>query len=795
MLQDLENAPERSRQPRHRWTADMIHPLADQGEGKPASFVARAFSLDAVRGDECLRISALGVYRAFINGRRVGDDLLTPGWTCYDKRIAFQTYPVAALLRPGANRIEIWLADGWYRSQIMWRDEAIFNCWGDRIGALAEIASGDEVLLRTDGAWESGSLPILRSGIYFGEVYDARLENPPATAGVEVLEFDAGLLVAQECRPVRELTPFPARESWADRNGRTIYDFGQNAAGYVAFTVRGTAGARVLVEHSEIIDRDREIDNRNYRTAAARLEYVLKGDGIEAYRPHFTFQGFRYAAVTIEGDARLASIEFVPISSVSEATGRFECGNPLVNRLVENTLWSQRSNFVEIPTDCPQRDERLGWTGDAQVFAATACYLHDSHAFLRKYLREVMADQRPDGAVPHFSPDPTRLHPRARGDFAGSTGWGDAITIIPWVLWQHYGDRAVLAETLPAMVRWVDFVWSISGGPIVRPPSNWGGRGFTFGDWLQPVGDNRKPEPSIGDDCAATIYLYISCVLAAKAAAVVGDETVRTAMEARAAEVKRAFAEEFVTPSGRLGYNDQTSFALAFLWDLIPDEHVDAAKEYFRRAVELTDGKIGTGFIGTPAILPALVKIGAADLAEKVFLQLDVPGWLFQVERGATTIWERWDAIRADGTIYDPEMNSYNHYAYGAVCQWLFEAVAGFRPDPGLPGFRRIVFEPTVLPALGFVRASHDSAAGLVEAAWTVADGAVDYTFTVPAGAEGVLVLGPGYAGPSLDGEHLAPGADGRARRRLAPGTHRAAFRLAGSQARREENDNRRRKP
>ena len=690
------------------WTALMIHPLADDGVETPASFVATDFELAEVKGDETLRISALGLYRAFINGKRVGDDLLTPGWTCYDQRIAFQTYPVAGLLKPGTNRIEIWLADGWYRSQIMWGPEAILNCWGDKIGAIAELASGGQVVLETDAGWRSGRLPIEKSGMYFGEIYDARLEGKSADQGVEEIAFDTGLLLPQECEAVRELAPFPVRESWTDRKGRTIYDFGQNAAGYVVFKVRGVLGARVIVEHSEIVDGDREIDNRNYRTAEARIEYVLKGEGVEEFRPHFTFQGFRYAAVTVEGNAKLEAIEFVPISSVSDATASFECGDARVNQLVSNTIWSQRSNFIEIPTDCPQRDERLGWTGDAQVFAATACYLHDSHAFLRKYLREVMADQRENGAIPHFAPDPTRLHPLSRGDFAGSTGWGDAITVIPWVLWEHYGDREVLAETLPAMVRWVDFLWSISDGPIVRPPSNWGGYGFSFGDWLQPVGDNRKAEPNIGDDCAATIYLYISSVLTGKAATITGDEALARHISARADEVKEAFAREFITPSGRLGYNDQTSYALAFLWDMIPEEHVEAAKGYFRRAVELANRRIGTGFIGTPAILPALVKVGAADLAEAVFLQPDVPGWLFQVERGATTIWERWDAIRADGSIYDPDMNSYNHYAYGAVCQWLLESVAGFRPDPEIPGFRRITFEPTILPRLGFAKASHD---------------------------------------------------------------------------------------
>ena len=372
-----------------------------------------------------------------------------------------------------------------------------------------------------------------------------------------------------------------------------------------------------------------------------------------------------------------------------------------------------------------------------------------------------MADQRDDGAVPHVVPDPTRLHPDKYPGFFGSTGWGDAICVVPWTLWLHYGDRGVLEETLPAMVKWVDFVWSISDGPIVHPPRGWGERGFSFGDWLQPKGPSEKPLPTIGDDAAATIYLYISSVLTAKAARVLGRDAIARRMSERAEKVKQAFADEFITPAGRLVYDDQTSYALAILHDLIPSGLFPAAKQFFKATVARAGGRIGTGFIGTPALLPALMKIGETRLAASVFLQEEVPGWLYQVKNGATTIWERWDAIRADGSTFEPAMNSYNHYAYGAVCQWLFEAVAGFRPDEADPGFRHIIFEPAVIAALSPVAATHDSAAGRIEARWALDGDTVTYDVVVPERARGTLVLDASCRHVAVDGAPLAAAAAG----------------------------------
>lgn len=756
-----------------QWTAQMVRPLADAGVGTPASFLAKTFKLAAVGGHETLDISALGLYRCFINGKRVGNDLLTPGWTSYDSRLSYQTYVIADLLAPGENRIEIWLADGWLRSQMMWGQAPIFNTWGSQIAAIAEMraAPGEAPFLLTDASWDSGELPVRKSGIYFGEIFDARI-TPSVSAGSEVIAFDAARLIPHEITPVRELTALPVVKNWTDGEGRVVYDFAQNSGGYVAFDVTGSAGARVIVEHAEVLDQDGQFYNGNLRTAEARLEYVLSGQGTEHYRPHFTFQGFRYARVTIEGDAKLGAIVSVPISSVTEVKAGFTSGNALVNRLVLNTVWSQRANFIEVPTDCPQRDERLGWTGDAQVFAGTACYFGDTHGFFQKWMRDLMVDQREDGAVPHVVPDPTRMQPKDYPGFYGSTGWGDAVAIVPWQVYLHYADAGFLRETLPAMVKWVDFVWSISDGPIVSPPREWGGRGFSFGDWLQPGGPSAKPLPTIGDDASATIYLFITATLVGKIARIVGDTALATRMEAMAETVKAAFASEFITASGRLAYDDQTSYALAFLHDLIPADKFEAAKRYFKSTIARADGRIGTGFIGTPALLPALVKIGEAALAADVFLQEEVPGWLYQVKMGATTIWERWDAIQPDGSIYNPQMNSYNHYAYGAVCQWLLEGVAGFRPDADNPGFATIVFEPTIVAELSPVKAHHDSPRGMIRADWTLDGSKVRYDVEVPDTSVGVLRLASDYRNITVDG---APW-DGKGEHALASGKHSVTF-------------------
>jgi len=762
-------------QSHHNWHAQMISPSCDQGQGTRGCFLRKEFILDEGQAAPQLFISALGLYRAFVNGQRVGMDLLTPGWTCYDQRIAYQEYSLEGLTQPGENTIEIWLADGWYRSPIMWKQNEIINCWGDRIGAIVEIFCEDRLVLKTDHTWQAGHTPILRSGIYYGEDYDARLELT-ASHGVEVLDFEMNKLVPHEIAPVKELEALTPIDHWDDESGRMLLDFGQNVAGYLHIQAQGNPGDRIQIEYSEVLGPDRFFDNRNYRGARAAAEYILKGGAPESWSPMFTFMGYRYARLVFPKSVTLLEVKSIPISSVPQVTAGFTCSEPSVERLVLNTIWSQRGNFIEVPTDCPQRDERLGWTGDAQVFSGTACWLADCNQFLRKYLRDLMHDQRSNGALPHFTPDPTRLHPEQyRSDWAGSTGWGDAITVIPWQHYLHYGDATVLKECFPTMLRWLDYLWNISDGPIIHPANKWFGEGFTFGDWLQPSGDNQKPRPTIADDCAATLYHFISTQLANKIAQVLGEDEAAEKLTGKLEEIRTAFEREYFSLSGRLAHNDQTSYALAFLYDLVPDAHFESAKGYFRKSIENANYLIGTGFIGTPALLPALTKVGLLDLAEKVFLNREVPGWLYQVERGATTIWERWDAMAPDGTIYSPEMNSYNHYAYGAVCQWLFEQVAGISPTAEKPGFDEVQLNPQILPNLNPISMWHDCRHGRIEAGWEKKEQQVDYRVTLPAGCQGRLMPNALHQHVQLNGNPVSVPSEGHL---INAGSHQISFEL-----------------
>lgn len=749
------------------FSAAAIAPDPMPERAGPASVLEGRVTLDAVTGHEVLRVAAQGLYVAFVNGSRVGEMRLTPGWTVYDDRIAAQEHRVSDLLREGENTVTLWLGDGWFRGRLLWDDNPVTEVWGNARAAIVELRRGEETLLGTGPDWRSGTAPVTRQGIYEGETFDAR-ETASAEGGVREVTF-AARTVVQECPPVRDLAPITPVERW-EEEGAEVLDFGQNIAGVVRLCAEGPEGARVVVEHAEVLGPDGRIDNRNYRAADARAELILAGAPVE-WRPEFTFMGFRYARLTCEGGARVTSAEAIPISSMDEAPiGTFECGVPEVNRLVLNTLWSLRGNFIEVPTDCPQRDERLGWTGDAQVFAATALWMADAHAFFRKYLRDLIADQREDGAISNFSPDPTRLRPDSFEIPAGSTGWGDVITVLPWTLWLYRGDKHALAEAWPAMTAWMDYLWSISGGPVIDPPAR-PGRGFTFGDWLQPKGEWFKAAPTIGDSCAATIYHAISADIVARTARLLGAADA-DAWEERAETVRRAFAGEFVSPSGRLSHDDQTSYALALLHDLVPGDRVEAAGARLRKSVEETGHRIGTGFIGTPAILPALTKVGAHGHAQRLLLNREAPGWLYQVERGATTIWENWAAILPDGTIPEPKMNSYNHYAYGAVCQWLFESVAGVAPDTEGPGFGRVRIDPVALPGLGHARMRYESPKGPIAAKWKIEDDRVRYRLTLPEGCEGRMAPAPHRPDTTLGG---AP-ANGVLT--LGPGTHEIGWRL-----------------
>jgi alpha-L-rhamnosidase len=748
------------------WRGEMIGPETDKGAEKQASAVFKTFTLTEVPRRAPLYITSFGVFRAFINGRRVGMDELTPGWTSYRDRLGYLTYDVADLLQPGENRLEIWLGDGWYRGELCWPAHRITNAYGERVGCVAELRLDDAVgtvqSIATDNSWSSRLLPILLSGIYPGEDYDARLEaEAGATAGVAVLPLDKATLVAQEAPPIRELKHLQPIERTELADNVTLLDFGQNAAGVVRFTVEGEAGDTARVNFAEILDADgHDLNSTSFRAARVELNYTLKGGGEETYQPFFTFMGFRYARVTLSGKARLKTIESVPFTSDLTETGRFSCSNELVNRLHENASWSLRGNFLDIPTDCPQRDERLGWTGDAQIFSPTASYLRDTAPFFKKWLRDMVADQRDDGAISHVVPHPNRYFEDNMPNFYGSACWGDAICAVPWTVYTFTGDTDVLAETLPAMVRWIEYLTSMAPDGVRHPPIRITERGFTFGDWVQPQGLTVKPNPNTGDDFVATAYYYASTRITAQTARVLGQTAIAEQHEQLCEKIKAGFQREFITPAGRLLYNSQGAYVFAFANDLIPEPLRAKAIEDFKAAIYRTGGldrpglQLGTGIMGTAQLLPTLSKIGLQDIAIRMLLVETSPGWLYQVTRGATTIWERWDGIDLEGTPAI-SMNSYNHYAYGAVVYWFYHHLAGIQPDPAAPGFAGIVIAPEFHAELSPLNASHDTRYGEVRAGWSIDGDRVAYNFSTPPGTAARLKLPANATDIALDGRRL----------------------------------------
>lgn len=709
------------------WVADMIAPDTDLGVGQRQPYVCKKFDV-SVEEKTYLKISALGLYSVFINGRKLESAILSPGFTCYSEQNFFQIYQIDSLLQLGKNRIEIWLGDGWYRSQIMWDDFAIENAWGSRVACIAQIETINRVVEKTDATWLSGLTPITASGIYLGEVYDARLEGEADIMGVSLIDFDKNNLQIQQHDPIKELETLYPVSYWDNDINVYTFDFGQNCSGYISVKLKGKKGSVAEFRHSEIIGKDNRIDNRNYRTAKSTIRYTLSGNEAEVYKPTFTFMGCRFVEANISGSVKIESISFIPISSITNLATQFNFGHDAVNQLINNTIWSMRSNFIDVPLDCPQRDERLGWSGDAQVFAPTACWLADCERFYIKYLSELMHDQRDSGAISHFSPDPTRINQSYYdGIWAGSTGWGDAITVIPWTLFVHYNNRDILQDCFESMTRWSDYVWSISKNGIVRPKPIWGDMSFTFGDWLQPTSRHAKPLPTINEECVATIYSYISNTIISKCAKVLGKDVEAEKYRARSELIKQSFEDEFFSKNGRIGSSDQTTYALCFLHDMVPEKYYQNAKENFLNSLMFTDFNISTGFIGTPILLPALTKVGLLKEVEKIFFNDVSPGWLYQIKHGATTIWENWDAIKPDGSINNPEMNSYNHYSYGAVCQWLFETVVGISPVEEDPGFKSILVKPNFFRSIQSLGFSHESKFGSIKVNFKIIDNSVFY--------------------------------------------------------------------
>ncbi len=724
------------------WVAEWIQPdiEEDTSTSPPSPLLRKGFHVSGPVRSARLYVTAHGLYEARLNGRRVGDLLFTPGWTAYHKRLQYQTYDVTDMLVEGENAAGVILGDGWYRGYIGFGGQR--NFYGERLALLFQLHitydDGRTQVVCSDGSWKSSTGPILESDIYNGERYDARLEKPGWDApgyddgewhGVVVGGHSKSVLIAPAGPPVRRIQEIHPRAIIHTPAGETVFDMGQNMVGWVRLRVRGRPGDTVTLRHAEVLDQDGNLYTANLRSARQTDTYVLKGEGEEIFEPHFTFHGFRYVAVDgYPGEPTLDSITGIVIHSDLEPTGSFECDYPPLNQLQHNIVWGQKGNFLDVPTDCPQRDERLGWTGDAQVFSRTACFNMNAAGFFAKWLRDLAVEQYPDGRVPHVIPD-------VLGD-GGSAAWADAVTICPWTLYLCYGDKRILRELYPAMKAWVGYVEREAGDSYLWTT------GSHFGDWLAYNSPDPSGTSAVTDhDLIATAFFARSADILSRVARVLGEEQDARYYADLVRKIREAFMAEFVTPNGRVANNTQTAYVLALAFDLLPAGLRPEAARRLVADIRKRDNHLTTGFVGASYLCPTLSDNGHHDVAYDLLFQETYPSWLYPLTWGATTVWERWDGIRPDGSFQDPGMNSFNHYAYGAIGDWLYREVAGIDIDPTAPAYKHVLIHPHSGGKLRHVRATHRSPYGPIHSEWTLDDENFELRITLPANTTATVRL------------------------------------------------------
>ena len=723
------------------WTASWIT-MENEKEmegSKPSHFLRKEFSASKKIKSARIYVSALGIYELYLNGEKVGDELFTPGWTSYNKRIQYQTYDVTSMLQP-QNSLGAILGDGWFRGNIGFRNQN--NYYGDKLALIAQLqitySDGTTETVGTDESWKATTGPLIFSDIYNGETYDARLEMPGwATTSfndsnwgtVAKLDHPKDILIAPQGVPVKAVEEIAPIEIITTPTGETVFDMGQNMVGWVRLKVKGNKGDAVTLKFAEVLDKEGNFYIENLRAAKVTDVYILKGDGEEIYEPRFTFHGFRYVKIEdFPGTPQLDNITGVVIYSDMEPTGTFACSDPLINQLQHNIQWGQKGNFLDVPTDCPQRDERLGWTGDAQVFAPTAAFNFNVASFFTKWMKDVAADQGPDGKVNHVVPD-------VLNGAGGSAAWADAAIIIPWQMYLAYGDKRMLEVQYPSMVGWVNYMKNRAGDDYL-----WIGDTH-YGDWLAfATTRSDYPGATTEKDLIATAYYAHSSKLLAEIAQILGKTDDAEKYSTLSENVKKAFVNEFVTPAGRLVSHTQTAYSLALAFDLLPENLVPKAAEYLAGDVDKFK-HLTTGFVGTPLLCKTLSDHGYEDLAFMLLNRKEYPSWLYPVTQGATTIWERWDGQKPDGTFQNAGMNSFNHYAYGAIGEWLYTYVAGIQIDPENPGYKHFFLAPHPGGDLTNAKAELKSMYGEIKSAWKIEGDQMIYDVTIPANTTATITL------------------------------------------------------
>lgn len=685
-----------------------------------------------------LYISARGIYEAHINGQRVGNAYFAPGWTDYTKRIQYQTYDVSELLQRGENAFGLILGTGWYSGHIGFDQKPGhgYHHYGPEQCALfqlhIEYTDGSNATVLSDESWRYTTGPIIYSDFLAGELYDAQRELQGwSTAGyvdsmwqaVKVEEWDTVPLVAELSQPVlvtEELQPLAINEITP---GTYIFDMGQNMVGWVRLRVQGQAGTRIKLRHIEMLNPDGTAYITNLRAARQVDTYILKGDGEEIFEPHFTFHGFRYVEVTgYPGIPDLQTLAGCVAYSAAPVTGTFESSHPLVNQLQHNIQWGQRGNFLSVPTDCPQRDERLGWMGDAQIFIRTATYNMDVAPFFKKWMDDVVDAQSEEGGF-------SDVAPRLVDPADGAPAWGDAGVIVPWTLYQMYGDIRFIERYYEPMKRWLAYIQE------ANPDLLWTKRvNNNFGDWLSIEADTPK-------EVLATAYFAYDALLVSKMARIINRLDDAEKYRSLYRDIAAAFRRAYVSDDGRIKGDTQTGYVLALHMQLLPENLRLLAAQHLVTNIREHNGHLSTGFVGVGYLCPVLSEAGYNDVAYRLLLNETFPSWGYSIKQGATTIWERWDGWTEDKGFQDPGMNSFNHYSLGSVGQWLFQYVAGIDVNAERPGFRHILIHPHPGPGLEFARAEFQSMYGPIRSSWQREGNGLTVQVTIPANTTATIVL------------------------------------------------------
>lgn len=771
----------------NEWEAKFISADSEEdARNSKGTYVRKEFTIQGKIRQAYLCSTALGLYEVYLNGRRVGKDQLAPGFTSYRKHLVYQTYDVSGMLEEGENAIGAMLGAGWYKGKMGFIER--YNIYGSRSAFLGQLMiqyeDGTVQMVVTDDSWKGKDSPVIFAEIYDGEIYDASKEvegwNKPGLKvngwkRTEEIPFDMEVLTAQPSARTAEIEALPATRVFRTPQGDMVVDFGQNLTGWICVTAAGKKGDMIELNCFEVLDKDGNVYTDNLDGAKQQIRYIFAEDKTVAYHPRFTFQGFQYAKITsYPGNPETENFTAYAVHSDMEMTGKFTCSNQDINQLQHNILWGMKGNFIDIPTDCPQRDERLGWTGDAQIFCRTASYLMNTYHFYKKWLRDVEADQTAEGGIPHVIPDIISGYEESNWLLSQGThsaaAWADVAVIMPWVLYQTFGDTEILKIQYDSMKKWigfmrahaVDYIWNYK---------------LQFGDWVALDAEEGSYFGATPNDLTCTAYFAYTTGLFVKICGVLGKTKEKEEYQKLYNKIVRKYQKTFFLPDGTMTVQTQTAHIVSLYFGLVPEEYKQAVAAGLIKLLEKENGHLVTGFVGTPYFCHALSENGYIKEAYDLLLKDDFPSWLYQVRMGATTIWEHWDGIKPDGSMWSPNMNSFNHYAYGAVGEWLYRVCTGIEIDESNPGYRHTIFQPH--PGGGFTYAEgvYESIYGTVRSKWSVDGDSVTLEVEIPVNTTGTIMIEAARKIQEADGLDFQE-INGRMQAQAGSGEYRIVYRI-----------------